>query len=432
MKKTLFVVALATMLVLAVASSAVAVGPGQTGVSGQLRGGAAAIAPALVPTLPTPATLNIAGAGTNTYMDWSLTVGLAPGNGQNDANLPDYAGNSPHGNYTTTTVKCVVCHAVHYAAPGAALGAVGNFTVASGNQSADTLLRRRADQACAYCHATAGQAVNGRPVYNGLGGAALTGALTGGAFNTGHYTGTNCNCCHSSVHGANADHSVAALDGFLLLKLPVSNVQASGFNSTDMYDAITAIDLNAQNQGYAAGAALAGTPLQYKFNNTSTLREQAVGIFCAECHNGAYATAAPGAATNVRGSGTVAFSGHRIAAAATTNWNSTGAVSSGDQSLGTVAWAAANNCKSCHDATDNYNNAAFPHAWGNYNTADPTHSGTKMWLMSGADAGATETTLPAGAAAGAGYDQKRPQLSDGVCLKCHVASGGTQGVGITF
>ena len=25
--------------------------------------------------------------------------------------------NSPHGNYTTTTVKCVVCHAVHYAAP---------------------------------------------------------------------------------------------------------------------------------------------------------------------------------------------------------------------------------------------------------------------------------------------------------------------------
>jgi hypothetical protein len=391
-KKTLFVVALATMLVFAVAGSAFAVNH-----SGQLRLGAAAIAPASTPTSG-----SIAGAGTNTYMDWSLGLGTNAS-----------AGNSPHGNYTTTTVKCVVCHSVHYAAPGGA-------PVGSG-QTADTLLRVKASDACAYCHATAGQAVNGTPVYDGLGGGNLGPTQTGGAFNTGHYTGTDCNCCHSNVHGADADHSVASLDGYLLLQLPVSNVQNTGFNSTDMIDAITAIDHNAVNQGFAPGAALAGTIGDYQNTNSSTLKEQAVGIFCAECHNGAYATGAAGAATNVRGSGSVAYSGHRIAAAATTNWNADGSKSSGSYS-GTVAWAAANNCKSCHDATDTFGNVAFPHAWG----------GTKMWLMSAADAGAAKTALPYGTAANSAFDAGRPQLSDGVCLKCHVASGGTAGVGITF
>ena len=69
-----------------------------------------------------------------------------------------------------------------------------------------------------------------------------------------------------------------------------------------------------------------------------------------------------------------------------------------------------------------HHNAAFPHAWG----------GTKMWLLSAADAGSAKTTLAYGTALNSGYDQNRPQLSDGVCLKCHVAAGGTEGVGITF
>ena len=55
-----------------------------------------------------------------------------------------------------------------------------------------------------------------------------------------------------------------------------------------------------------------------------------------------------------------------------------------------------------------------------------------MWLMSGADAGATKTSLPYGTAPGSAYDDGRPQLSDGVCLKCHVAAGQSAGVGITF
>jgi hypothetical protein len=306
-----------------------------------------------------------------------------------------------------------VCHAVHYAAPGGA-------PVGSG-QTADTLLRVKASDACIYCHATTGQAVNGRPVYDGLGAAITAPGATGGNTTTGHIVGTNCSYCHTSVHGANGDSSVASLNGYLLKLMSATPVGATGGNSTNMIEAITAIDHNAENQGFAAGDALAGTIGEYAANNDPVLREQAVGVFCAECHNGAYATAAAGASTNVLNNSTpVAYSGHRIAASATSDWNVDGSKSSGTFS-GTVAWAAATNCKSCHDADDTFGNTAFPHSWG----------GTKMWLTSAADAGAAKTDLPMGGGANA-YNTGRPQLSDGVCLKCHVASGGTDGVGITF
>ena len=391
MKKTLGVAALAAMLLFALGGTAFAVNH-----SGQQRLGAAAFANASSPTSST-----IVGGGTGTYENWSTTINYGGNAGTN----------SPHGNFTTTTAKCVVCHAVHYAAPGGA-------PVGSG-QTADTLLRMRADAACIFCHATAGQAVNGTPVYDGIGSALI--GNTGGAFNTGHVTGTNCSVCHSTVHGANADHSVASLDGYLLLKLPVSAVGSQAVATSDMLDAIKAVDFQAQNQGFAAGAALGDTWQGYQTTNDATHREQAVGIFCAECHNGAYATQAPGATTNLRGSNIAGYSGHRIGASATSDWNADQSKSSGTYS-GTIAWKPATNCKSCHDANDIYGNVAFPHSWG----------GTKMWLLSAADAGASETALPYGTAAGSAYNAQSPQLSDGVCLKCHVASGGVAGVGITF
>jgi hypothetical protein len=277
----------------------------------------------------------------------------------------------------------------------------------------------KASNACVYCHATAGTAVNGTPVYDGA--APTDGA--GGATNEGHATGTNCGLCHTGVHGAGADNTVASLAGFLLKTMPQTN--APGGASTDnMIQAIGAIELRATSQGFASGQALGGTVGTFAGTNTSTLREQAVGIFCAECHNGAYATVAPGAATNVFNAGSTGagYSGHRIAAAATTNWNLDGSKSSSVATMGTIAWKPATNCKSCHDAVDVFNNVAFPHSWG----------GTKMWLMAAPDAGTTTTALPYGTAAGSGYSANSPQLSDGVCLKCHVASGGTIGVGLTF
>jgi hypothetical protein len=357
------------------------------------------------------------GAGAMTYENWS------------EANGTNAGTNSPHGNYTTTTVKCVVCHAVHYAAPAAPAGYVaGNdYTVPSGNQAADTLLRSKASDACIYCHATAGIAVNGKPVYDGLNGALVGDGATGGWTTTGHAIGENCSVCHSSVHGAGADDSVASLKGYLLRALPATNVQGTGADTGNMIEAITAIDHNYVNQvggndPLYAGKALNGTIAQYATVVSDTLREQAVGVFCAECHLGAYATAAPGAATNVYDSGTAAYSGHRIAATPSSTWNVDGDISSGVNKNLTVAWNPATNCKSCHDATDTFGDVAFPHSWG----------GTKMWLTVAEDADAPKTDLPYGTAAGSGYDEDSPQLSDGVCLKCHVQSGGAAGVGITF
>ncbi len=425
MKKTLLVVALATMFVFAVTGAAFA---GQNR-SGQTRLGAKATAPANVTITDTetvqagggtsvqvtPGVKSVYGAGTNTYYDWNPAL---LGNTQTDGALANFAGNSPHGNYTTTTVKCVVCHAVHYASPGGA-------PVSSGTQTADTLLRNRADQACIYCHAAADQAVNGTPVYDGLG-MALTGGNTGGTKTTGHLIGNDCDECHSSVHGSNADHSVASLDGYLLKLMPGTIQFAQGPNGAfgygtksyaNMIDAIEAIIMGGHNQGFADDSVLAGSLGAYASTNSKTLREQAVGIFCAECHNGAYATGAAGAATNVTSSTSAAYSGHRIAAGVTTNWNADGSMSSGAFS-GQVAWAAADNCKSCHDATDSFGNTAFPHAWG----------GTKMWLMSAPDAGAAKTKLtPQTTSYTAGL-----QLQDGVCLKCHVSATGMQGVGLSF
>jgi hypothetical protein len=388
-KKTLFVVALATMLVFAVAGTAFAVNH-----SGTIRPGLATTPLAEVNGVPT------AGAGTWIYNDWDTSLGT---------NATD--GNSPHGNYTTTTVKCAVCHAVHYAAPGVA-------PVGDPASAADTLLRMKASDACIYCHATAGQAVNGRPVYGGLGTAITAPGATGGNTTTGHVIGTNCDMCHSSVHGANADNSVLALNGYLLKLLPQTAVTPLDVPTADMLGAIEALNNVAQNAGWPN--ALPNSTGDYASVNSSTLREEAVGVFCAECHNGAYAGGSAGASTNVLGSGStgVQYTGHRIAAAATTDWNAAGDMSSGSFS-GTIAWAAAANCKSCHDATDVYGDA-FPHSWG----------GTKMWLTAAPFEGGTPENLPYGP--GTEYNVDMYQLYDGVCLKCHVANGGTEGVGITF
>jgi hypothetical protein len=415
-KKTLLVAALAAILVFAAVGSAFAVAD-QTD---QARFGAR------VPVVMTPGTppVYVSGGegdfvdgnmtGTNTYKNW--LPGLL-GNAQTNPLLPNYAGNSPHANYTTTTVKCVVCHAVHFAAPG-------NTPVAAGTQTADTLLRMRADQACAYCHATAGESVLGGPVYNGLSPAALAPARLPGNQNIGHYLGSvSCTICHTNVHGAGDDTSVASLNGLLLNTFPLTGVNGDpAGTTTNMLDAIDYLNSKAQTAGF--GNALPNSTGYYLSDNSVTAREQAVGVFCAECHNGAYATGEPGASTSVRsGSSTAKFSGHRIAAAATTNWNSTGTVSSGDRTLGPVAFAAADNCKSCHDATDDYGDVAFPHAWGKSGTAS-----SKDWLQMAPKTGATKVSVGQAASA----DTADYQLQDGVCLKCHVSNDGAFGIGITF
>lgn len=412
-KKTLFIVALAAMLVLAFAGSAFAVDH-----SGNLREGPA------VSAVATVGGVSVAGAGTFTYQNWNTALGT------------NNLSNSPHGAFTTTTVKCAVCHAVHYAAPSN--GPVASITTALNpvGASGDTLLRMNANQACGYCHAATGNSVNGRPVYDGNWAAVL--AKSGGSSNTGHAIGSNCDECHASVHGSNQDVSIPSLVGYLL-KSQTATLTGGVSTATNVLGSIQAI--NAANPTFTDGAVTGYTVAQWTdpASTGSAYREQAVGIFCAECHNGAYATAEPGAITNVnaesntttnissRGPGIAPdglFTGHRVMAPATTTWNADGSKSTGSKTIGQVAYASASNCKSCHDATDTFGNAAFPHSWGQ----------TKMWLTTASFAGAPDagTKLLYGTAANSGYSGTlRPQLSDGVCLKCHRGSAAT-GVGLTF
>lgn len=399
MNRLAFAISCAVLIVLSSSGMASASGVNH---SGQLRFGAAAPAPAMVPSRTTGVPELVPGAGTNTYFDWSRTLG---------DNGDPKNGVSPHGGYTTATVKCVVCHSVHYAGPLTPAGSPeGTYTVESGNNQADTLLRIRANNSCIYCHATSGSSVGVGPVYDG------------DPNSPGHPIGKNCDMCHSSVHGDPTDISVASLAGYLLKLMPQDAVGGQPAPTQTMLDAMTVLDHDAENQGFSAGEALGATPYQYATDYSPVLRERAVGVFCAECHAGAYATAAPGATTNVNGSSLVSYSGHRIAASATTTWNANATISSGAVRNATIAWQPATACKSCHDSKGKYGQDAFPHGWG----------GTKMWLMVAPEAGSAETTLPYDTDPGSGFDENSPQLSDGVCLKCHVAPGGAAGVGKTF
>lgn len=116
MKKTLMVVALAAVLVLAFATSAFAIGP-FFGTAGTYNTGVGTYGP--------PAT---ADTGVR-YLSWDYAVAQDPANNTG----------SPHGGYTASTNKCAVCHSVHQAvAGGSVLTAYGPYATYA--------------QGCVACH----------------------------------------------------------------------------------------------------------------------------------------------------------------------------------------------------------------------------------------------------------------------------------------
>jgi len=196
MKKIVLVVALATVLVFAFASTAMAKNAVQ-----QRTGD---------PTVAFPQ---------GTYNDWS---------GYLEDITENVPATSPHGNYATTTVKCAVCHSVHAAAP-----------------SGDTLLRVTADEACAYCHVET--ALTGKVIYGG------DIAIATGSGQDHHTIGDNCDECHTGVHGVGAISNVDAFVGLLLkgtdnLRIlnPATNVAAlpatvsAGWTAAQLTDSVVA------------------------------------------------------------------------------------------------------------------------------------------------------------------------------------------------
>jgi hypothetical protein len=360
MKKTVLVVALAMILVFAFSSVALAKNAGSPAIVGDITGKATSSVNA-----------------TSGYVYWAAATRIASLNaGQ--------AVGGPHGNYTTTTIKCAVCHSVHGADAGGVLLLNGTSV---GNS-------------CNYCH-FAGSTVT--PVQVAL--------SAEGVNNSPHSTCLG--YCHtSSPHGVGASEYLA-LKAKLLEDAADTRIGGAILNSGAT--SITAGIMNDVSSATKHDGVALGT-----------------GYICSRngCHNN------PGSAFAIKGSkntmqlqDTAASikQGHPVTGQLSADW---GAGHDGVQNPTAVAFSSvANGCQSCHDYVDPTINApAFPH----------NRSGVRIWMTAAANAGAahtpileTTTNTIDGTVVNGTLDYY-PTSIDGACLKCHVDSTGLVGVGKTF
>mgnify|MGYP001062653352 FL=1 len=320
---------------------------------------------------------------------------------------------TPHIGYTAATEKCAVCHSVHNAPVGGtswtnAADPTENWTARS--EDTQMLLRSNVANACIYCHITTN--IGGTQLYNATEAiwtapGSIVPTDTVGAFieNAAHNRNSaNCVNCHA-VHGANTFQGPAESK---ILKMPTTaNIQDEILGASTDYtlDGGLYVDL---------AAAQADT--------TSLGKDYQVTVFCAQCHQNF--SRASEAVLNLDGDNVYGDAGY--VDGDTTNANrqykshpmkaaEASFVAAGDGTTAQAAWVASTTCRSCHDAgntdegvvvTDNN----FPHyTAGAYNFV----------LVS-------ENSGTAATASGLNHG------SDGMCLKCHVNSDGTAGVGTTF
>lgn len=367
MKKSLIVLSLAMVMVFAFATAAMAYGPFTTGAYNA----------------------NYAG-----YLSWGAAAVAEPTNGS-----------SPHGNYTTSTNKCAVCHSVHKADTAiGGDGVAGRVLTAwpgmSGSAVGNDMFPY---QSCQWCHGTSS------PLF-------AVSTIGDSATLAPH---GYCGRCHTaSVHGAGGSI-------YPVLKAKLLNTKGDAGITADL----AAIQTNVS--------------LPMLTNTTDGAMAVGTGYLCGSsgCHTGDVAF--PVTASGMRPSQGAAPSnktGHRIIAAVSTTWNedgTKGAYYSGLTAAANdsqVAWNPATGCKSCHDArlgNQTTGAFAFPH---NYVNAAGVATGNKdagasyVWLTTGADSAAARAV----AVKTQNTNGDIVGTEDGLCLKCHKSSNGTDGVGQTF
>ena len=326
----------------------------------------------------------------------------------------DYPANagstSPHGGYTATTVKCAVCHAVHVASP-----------------DGDTLLKMEADQACISCHVAA-QLGGTNMVYGG------SAAIANASGMDHHTTSSNCSRCHASVHGAGAIQDVPSITSIILAE-QYSNDQMNPRLVNSWITTGTAIE----------GLTTAQVDTLLNTSAAATTREVAIGLFCQGCHSGSYQNGVAGTLGNGNdGSAIGDRTGHRVGTSVVANTSYDPpyaynlAATSTASFTGQVAWVAATNCKSCHDAAqfaDGTGGFGFPHftqgaaRFLNRSTsAAETSTPTGLSVSADASYTGTETAVYPGTGDAAVAEFS---LRDGVCLKCHKGTT-TTGVGSSY
>jgi hypothetical protein len=321
---------------------------------------------------------------TDQYVSWTTALSLGLQNA--DAAL---MARGPHSGYATTTVKCAVCHSVHRG--GSALLNEGS--------------------SCAYCHTGA---------YYGGGAVASNLISWTTSTNEGPHASRCANDdCHGGPHGVGA----SAYDG------PATRLLTAKADAKLLAD--------------ATANEIAATEFA---TYSDTTRALATGAVCSRsgCHtNSAFGVVKSGSDLVVSGvTGPSAadglVTGHRVVAAATTNWNANGTDFPTTRTNLTIAFKPVSYCSSCHDLKDDNNagKAAFPHAINGVVDSAAGADGTwrvAVWLTAAANAGEQSKAVGAynnytggaGIAGAAGSS-----IIDGVCLKCHRSADGLHGIGI--
>ncbi len=253
-----------------------------------------ALAAVVALALAVPAFATVGDGG---YMTWSTLGGTN--------------GTSPHGGYTTTTSKCVVCHSVHKADPFGEL-----------------LLRGTVAGACEYCHVGGGGGYT--TVYGGN-----SANYMGDDHNNAHNSwtigstdyGVQCTDCHQ-VHGANV---AMTNNAYLTSNILVGGKTYSGTN----YDPFAQAPLSTDNS------------------------DTALTKWCTACHD-----ASIGKGYNYYNgpdwsSGTPDTSGMPYNSASHVMTDDIATYTFPDGSSGQVAWRGSAQCSSCHSS--GYRTAAWPH-----------------------------------------------------------------------
>lgn len=304
----------------------------------------------------------------STYAAWSSAA-------------PNNAPATPHDGYAVNTNKCAVCHAVHKA-----------------NASGEILLRSSAADACTYCHID--NAFGNIVVYNGDSTAYTSGAPTvaqsfGGGFahNSG---GANCTNCHA-VHGAQT------LDG--------------GNDGKILKDWTYWAEDGAAGFHYYSTAALAKWPTP----DTVADKYAQQTAWCTGCHKYFIEAYDESSTANTYNEYVPATFSYVWATAGSHVMTETHSVY-GNPAASTpdtqVAWAPSTTCRSCHNA------GAVDTAGGTVLNSWPHYTPDYYRFMGvGANAGVDASAAAASNTTG---------TVDGLCLKCHIDSTGTQGVNLSF
>lgn len=310
---------------------------------------------------------------------------------------------SPHGGYTQTSVKCVVCHSTHRA--------FTTRTVAEGiGTSPDFKLLNGVGGSCAQCHAAWGASPSDTLVEIGE---TYSGPHIGAA-------GSSCNSrgCHGSVHGIGVDTTYAV----------VAKYNLGQDVTTKMNEAIAAGNVNAAITTTATGDAM---------------KAYATGYVCAPCHgNSSFSIATRGFANMV-----VGVNYDPVAQTSTTET----VMASGHPSASAGLYGHAPTCEKCHDMVGvATNSTAFPHAnrgidvyqgrfdlGAGFQYGQPLENATlvtngviatdndeatryTLWMTSSDyDDNVNAKPVARGSDATARGEGGGYSLRDGVCIKCH-------------